>query len=68
MIYHPKLHASESESSSMKDYSETITGNLDCLGNTWVNGGLNHREGQTPLPEQSALDIALLICFLWQET
>ena len=68
MIYHPNPHASDSESSSMKDYSETITGNQDCLRNTWVNGGLNHRERQTPLPVQSTLDFSLLIFFLWQET
>ena len=52
----------------MKDYSETITGNQDCLRNTWVNGGLNHRERQTPLPGQCILDTALLIFFLRQET
>ena len=68
MIYHRNPHTLESESSSMKDYSETITGNQDCLRNTWVNGSLNHRERQTPLPGQCILDTALLIFFLWQET
>lgn len=62
MINHPNQYTLESERGSMNNYSETITGNQDCLRNTWVNGDLNHRE---TAEGTGTLRTALLIFFFF---
>lgn len=49
----------------MNNYSETITGNQDCLRNTWMNVDLNQWE---EAEGTGTLHTALLIFFLQQET
>lgn len=65
MIYCPNQYTSESEKSSMNNYSETITGNQDGLRNTWMHVDLNQWEEAEGTGTQHT---ALLIFFLQQET